>query len=33
MYAARYENLTLGEFTEMIRTDPANFFDSPEGDQ
>jgi len=25
-----YENLTLGEFTEMIRTDPANFFDSPE---
>merc|ERR1719495_1763507 len=25
-----YEDLTLQEFTEMIRTDPANFFDSPE---
>ena len=23
--------MTLQEFTEMIRTDPANFFDSPEG--
>ena len=30
--AASYENLTLGEFTDMIRTDPANFFDSPEGE-
>ena len=30
--ATSYENLTLGEFTDMIRTDPANFFDSPEGE-
>ena len=30
---ASYENLTLGEFTEMIRADPANFFNSPEGGQ
>ena len=30
-YTLSYEDLTLQEFTEMIRTDPANFFDSPEG--
>ena len=31
LYTLSYEDLTLQEFTEMIRTDPANFFDSPEG--
>ena len=31
LYTLSYEDMTLQEFTEMIRTDPANFFDSPEG--